>query len=91
MATASVFVLRRTRPDLPRPYRTLGYPIVPLLFLAGATVLEISTLWTKPRQSIAGILLILIGLPFYFFWKSRISTTGTTTDFQAPGNGSGTQ
>ena len=49
MATASVFVLRRKRPDLKRPYRTFGYPVVPFFFLAGATVLEISTLWTKPR------------------------------------------
>ncbi len=73
MATASVFVLRRKRPDLPRPYRTIGYPLVPLLFLAGATVLEISTLWTKPRESIAGIVLILMGLPFYFYWRGRIS------------------
>jgi APA family basic amino acid/polyamine antiporter len=71
MATASVFVLRRKRPDLPRPYKTFGYPAVPLLFLAGATVLEISTLWTKPRESIAGIILILIGLPFYFYWRRR--------------------
>jgi basic amino acid/polyamine antiporter, APA family len=76
MATASVFVLRRTRPDLPRPYKTFGYPAVPLLFLAGAIVLEISTLWTKPRQSIAGIVLILLGLPFYFYWRGRASRIG---------------
>ncbi len=69
MATASVFVLRRSRPDLPRPYRTIGYPVVPLFFLAGAAVLEISTLWTKPRESIAGIALILMGLPLYFYWR----------------------
>jgi APA family basic amino acid/polyamine antiporter len=73
MATASVFVLRRKRPDLPRPYKTLGYPIVPLLFLVGAALLEISTLWTLPRQSVAGIVLILLGLPFYFYWRSRHS------------------
>jgi APA family basic amino acid/polyamine antiporter len=78
MATASVFVLRRTRPDLPRPYKTFGYPAVPLLFLAGAIVLEISTLWSKPRESIAGITLILLGLPFYFYWKSR--TAGDRQD-----------
>jgi len=71
MATASVFVLRRKRPDLPRPYKTFGYPVVPLLFLAGATVLEVSTLWTKPRESLTGIILILLGLPFYFYWRSR--------------------
>ncbi len=73
MATASVFVLRRTRPDLPRPYRTIGYPVIPLLFLAGAIVLEISTLWTKPRESIAGIALILLGLPLYFYWRRAAS------------------
>jgi APA family basic amino acid/polyamine antiporter len=73
MATASVFVLRRTRPDLPRPYRTIGYPVIPLLFLAGAIVLEISTLWTKPRESIAGIALILMGLPLYFYWRRAAS------------------
>jgi len=78
MATASVFVLRRTRPDLPRPYKTFGYPAVPLLFLAGAIVLEISTLWTKPRESIAGIILILLGLPFYFYWRGR--TAGPPRD-----------
>jgi APA family basic amino acid/polyamine antiporter len=73
MAGASVFVLRRKRPDLPRPYKTIGYPVVPVLFLAGATVLEISTLITKPRESLAGIALILLGLPFYFYWR-RTST-----------------
>jgi len=71
MACASVFVLRRKRPDLPRPYRTLGYPVVPLLFLAGAAILETTTLWDNPVQSIEGIVLILIGLPFYFYWSRR--------------------
>jgi APA family basic amino acid/polyamine antiporter len=73
MATASVFVLRRKRPDLARPYKTFGYPIVPGLFLVGATLLEISTLLNLPRQSIAGIVLILLGLPFYFYWRGRRS------------------
>jgi basic amino acid/polyamine antiporter, APA family len=76
MATASVFVLRNKRPDLVRPYRTIGYPLVPMLFLAGATILEISTLWTKPKQSIAGIVLILLGLPFYFYWRGRNRPAG---------------
>jgi basic amino acid/polyamine antiporter, APA family len=91
MATASVFVLRRTRPDLPRPYKTFGYPAVPLLFLAGAIVLEISTLWAKPRESIAGIVLILLGLPFYFYWRGRASRIGRA-DARAPSNaGTGTK
>jgi len=69
MAAASVFVLRRKRPDLVRPYKTLGYPVVPILFLIGAAVLELSTLRDRPRESLAGIVLILLGLPFYFYWK----------------------
>jgi basic amino acid/polyamine antiporter, APA family len=73
MATAAVFVLRKKRPDLRRDYKTLGYPLVPILFLAGAAVLEVSTLIHQPRESIAGILLILLGLPFYFYWRRRAS------------------
>jgi APA family basic amino acid/polyamine antiporter len=71
MAAASVIVLRSKRPDLPRPYRTLGYPVVPILFVATAALLEVFTLKQSPRESIAGIMLILLGLPFYFYWKRR--------------------
>ncbi len=80
MATASVFVLRKKRPDIKRPYKTIGYPVVPLLFLAGALVLEISTLWTKPRESIAGIVLILIGYPFYFYWRGRSAVSAPSVE-----------
>jgi len=73
MATAAVFVLRRNRPDLPREYKTWGYPVVPILFLAGAAVLEVSTLIHQPRESVAGIVLILLGLPFYFYWRRTSS------------------
>ena len=71
MATASVFVLRRKRPDLVRPYRTLGYPFVPALFLVGAAVLEFRTFVDRPVQALMGIGLILLGLPLYFYWRKR--------------------
>jgi amino acid transporter len=71
MAAASVFVLRRKRPDLVRPYKTLGYPVVPVLFLVGAAALEFSTLRERPVQSLAGIALILLGLPFFYYWQSK--------------------
>jgi len=66
-----VIVLRRKRPELPRPYRTLGYPFVPLLFIIAAVILIVSTAIDRPRESGMGICLILAGLPFYFYWKSR--------------------
>ena len=69
MTAAAVLVLRKKRPDLYRPYHTLGYPLVPVLFVLGASVLLFSTLFDRPRESLMGIGLILLGLPFYFHWK----------------------
>ncbi len=71
MATAAVIVLRFKRPDMPRPYRTVGYPVVPIVFVLGITSLVISTLIKSPRESLVGLGLISLGLPFYFYWKSR--------------------
>jgi len=72
MTTASVIVLRIKRPDLSRPYRTVGYPWIPVLFVAVAGVLVFSTLLDSPRESLMGLVLILLGLPFYFHWKKQI-------------------
>ncbi|HLK63404.1 MAG TPA: amino acid permease [Bryobacteraceae bacterium] len=77
MTTAAVVVLRRKRPDLNRPYRTLGYPAVPVLFVLGASVLVLSTLMDSPWESLKGIGLIVAGLPFYFYWKKRRQRVGT--------------
>jgi basic amino acid/polyamine antiporter, APA family len=70
MTAAAVLVLRRKRPDMPRPYRTLGYPAVPLVFIAGAAILLASTLVERRRESLMGIGIMAAGLPFYFYWKS---------------------
>jgi APA family basic amino acid/polyamine antiporter len=71
MTAAAVIVLRRKRPGLARPYHALGYPYVPVLFILGAFVLLFSTLFDRPRESFMGIGVILLGLPFYFYWKKR--------------------
>jgi APA family basic amino acid/polyamine antiporter len=71
MTAAAVLVLRKKRPELYRPYHTLGYPLVPVLFVLGASILLVSTLFDRPRESLMGIGLILLGLPFYFYWKKR--------------------
>lgn len=72
MTAASVIVLRRKRPDLERPYRVVGYPLVPVLFVFVAVALLYSTLRTSPRESGIGLVLIAAGLPFYFQWKGRL-------------------
>ncbi len=71
MTAAAVVVLRRRKPSLARPYRTFGYPAVPLLFVLGAGCVLISTLLTSPRESLMGLVLILSGVPFYLYWKQR--------------------
>jgi APA family basic amino acid/polyamine antiporter len=73
MATASVIVLRYKRPDMSRPYHTLGYPVVPIAFVLGIACLIASTLRSSPRESILGLFLISLGLPFYFYWKKHPS------------------
>ena len=67
--TASVFILRRTMPELPRPYRTLGYPVVPLVFLAASAWLILNTLIATPLQALAGLGIIALGLPVYLYWS----------------------
>jgi APA family basic amino acid/polyamine antiporter len=71
MATAAVIVLRHKQPNRPRPYRTLGYPFTPLLFVAAAAALLISTLVKYPRESLLGLSIILAGIPFYLYWNRR--------------------
>jgi APA family basic amino acid/polyamine antiporter len=71
MTTAAVLVLRRKRPEMPRPYRTFGYPVVPIVFVMSALCLVISTLFSSPRESLLGLALVLIGLPFYYSWARR--------------------
>ena len=72
MTAASVIVLRIKKPELYRPYRTLGYPVVPLLFILGSAILVGKTAIDRPRESVLGIVLILIGLPFFLYWNKRV-------------------
>jgi APA family basic amino acid/polyamine antiporter len=68
--TTAVLVLRKKLPDAPRPYKTLGYPVVPILFVAVAIRLLVNTLSTNPLESAVGLGLIALGLPL-FYWQRR--------------------
>jgi basic amino acid/polyamine antiporter, APA family len=69
LAVAGVFVLRRKRPDLPRPYRVWGYPLVPLVFLAASLGMVANALWTDPWKTGVTLLIILAGVPLFYLWK----------------------
>ena len=65
----AVFILRKTQPDRPRPYRCAGYPWLPLTYLVVATVFVFSTLWARPKESLAGLGLTMLGIPFFLYWR----------------------
>jgi APA family basic amino acid/polyamine antiporter len=75
-AVAAVFVLRRRRPDMPRPYRTPGYPVVPAVFIAATAAILINTLFARPVESLAGLGLTLLGIPVYYYWRNRSGVGG---------------
>jgi basic amino acid/polyamine antiporter, APA family len=69
LAAASIFVYRRRRPDAPRPFRTPGYPITPLVFIAVSATIVVNTLITQPKQALLGLGIILLGTPAYLWWS----------------------
>jgi APA family basic amino acid/polyamine antiporter len=71
LATATVFVFRRTMPEAERPYRVWGYPYVPLLFLVVTAGMLISALVATPRQAMIGLVTMALGVPFYLYWARR--------------------
>ncbi len=71
MTTASVMTLRRTRPDLARPYRVWPYPALPLIYIAALAVLCVNTLLTRPLESFSGLLIVAAGVPAFFVWRRR--------------------
>ena len=68
-----VFILRRRIPDVYRPYKVWGYPVVPAIFILFCIVLFFNTIITRPREAVIGLTLILSGVPVYFLLKWKYS------------------
>ena len=69
LSAGAVIRLRRRAPELPRPYRTWGYPLTPIIFIGFAVWLVLNTIVASPKDSAVGAGLILLGLPGYLYWK----------------------
>jgi APA family basic amino acid/polyamine antiporter len=71
LTIAGVYRLRRLRPDAERPYRAFGYPLVPALYLVGATTIVAVLVLYRPMTTWPGMVIVLLGLPVYYVWRQR--------------------
>ncbi len=71
LTIGGLFVLRRKRPEAPRPYKVLGYPVLPALYITMAAWICIVLLRYKPQYTWPGLVLVLLGIPVYLFWSHR--------------------
>jgi APA family basic amino acid/polyamine antiporter len=74
--TLGVFILRKKMPDAPRPYKVWGYPVVPGLVILFCVALFFNTISARPREAGIGMALMLIGVPFYFWFRRKNPQTG---------------
>ena len=71
LAMSSIYVLRWRRPDLPRPFRTPGYPLTPAIYLLLTGVLTVAMFKNRPTVSSYALASILAGIPFYYIWQGK--------------------
>lgn len=77
LTVVALFVLRRKQPDTPRPYRCAGYPWVPGLYVILGSVWFFNVIFEKPKEALAGICIVALGAPFYFYWRRQKRVTAT--------------
>jgi APA family basic amino acid/polyamine antiporter len=70
-----VFILRRTMPDAKRPYKAWGYPIIPAIYVIFCALFLVNTLYTRPREAVIGMVLMLSGIPVYFWLQKKYVQT----------------
>jgi basic amino acid/polyamine antiporter, APA family len=76
LAAMAIFAYRRREPNAPRPFRTPGYPVTPVLFILSALAIVLNTLITQPQRGLIGLGGVALGIPIYFFWRSRRVLSG---------------
>jgi basic amino acid/polyamine antiporter, APA family len=69
LTIVGLFVLRRTRPDANRPYRAVGYPILPIIYIVMALFIDVVLLRYKPQFTWPGLIVVLLGIPVYYAWS----------------------
>lgn len=72
LTVAGIFILRKKRPEIERPYKAFGYPYLPILYMVMAALFTVNLLFTKPQFTIPGLAIVGLGFPLYFWAKGRI-------------------
>ena len=72
LTVAGLFVLRRTRPHADRPYKAIGYPVLPAIYIVMAIYIDLVLLRYKPQYTWPGLIIVLVGIPVYFVWTRRV-------------------
>ena len=75
LTIVALFVLRIKKPDAPRPYKAIGYPVLPAIYILLAIFIDIVLLLYKPQYTWPGLIIVLLGIPVYFIWSKREATT----------------
>lgn len=70
----AIFVLRVKKPDVPRPYKAFGYPVIPALYILTTTFIMVILLIYKPDYTFPGLIIVLLGIPVFFLWKKNLKT-----------------
>ncbi len=75
LTVGAIFILRSSRPDVERPYRAAGYPIIPGAYIVLATLIMVDLLVVKPRYTWPGLLIVASGIPVFYWWRPRAGLT----------------
>jgi len=76
----AIFILRIKKPDLPRPYKTFGYPVIPAVYIIATTFIMVVLLIYKPKYTFPGLIIVLLGIPVFYFWKKYSKNSRIETD-----------
>jgi APA family basic amino acid/polyamine antiporter len=79
LTIVGLFVLRRTRPNAERPYRAIGYPVLPIIYILMALFIDVVLLRYKPQYTWPGLIIVLLGIPVYFGWKRHSPSAGNVS------------
>jgi APA family basic amino acid/polyamine antiporter len=65
----ALFILRTKKPDIPRPYKAFGYPVIPVIYIMTTSFIMVILLIYKPNYTFPGLILVVLGIPVYYIWK----------------------